>query len=95
MKTSMLSWFLISVLFLSAGSLNGAADSSKTIFINEILASNLTTNPDNAFGEFGDWIELYNSSDTAADISGYYLSDDETFPAKWKIPTNAIIPAKG
>ena len=91
----MLSWFLISVLFLSAGSLNGAADSSKTIFINEILASNLTTNPDNAFGEFGDWIELYNSSDTDADISGYYLSDDETFPAKWKIPTNAIIPAKG
>ncbi len=41
-----------------------------------------------------DWIELYNGSDTAADLSGWYLSDDADDPQKWQIPS-LIIAAGG
>lgn len=66
------------------------------IYINEILASNLTTNPDMVdFGDFSDWIELYNDENIDVNIGGFYLSDDFTFPNKWQFPANTIIPAKG
>ncbi|MEJ2494195.1 MAG: lamin tail domain-containing protein [Ignavibacteriaceae bacterium] len=66
------------------------------IFINEFLASNLTTNPDMVdFDDFSDWIELYNDETSAVDIGGFYITDDLTQPMKWQIPANTIIPAKG
>jgi len=66
------------------------------IFINEILASNLSTNPDMVdFGDFSDWIELYNDETVDVNIGGFYLSDDFTLPTKWQIPANIVIPAKG
>ena len=66
------------------------------IYINEFLASNLTTNPDMVdFGDFSDWIELYNDEDINIDIGGFYISDDFSIPTKWQIPLNTIIPAKG
>ncbi|MEJ2055249.1 MAG: lamin tail domain-containing protein, partial [Calditrichaceae bacterium] len=66
------------------------------IYINEFLASNLTTNPDMVdFGDFSDWIELYNDEDTDVNIGGFYITDDFSLPAKWQIPPNTIIPAKG
>ncbi|MEJ2052722.1 MAG: CotH kinase family protein [Calditrichaceae bacterium] len=69
---------------------------SPQIYINEFLASNLTTNPDMVdFGDFSDWIELYNDEDTDINLGGFYISDDFSMPAKWQIPPNTIIPAKG
>ena len=66
------------------------------VYINEFLASNLTTNPDMVdFGDFSDWIELYNDEDTAVNIGGFYITDDLSLPTKWQIPPNTIIPAKG
>ena len=66
-----------------------------SIVINEFLASNVTTNPDMVdFGDFSDWIELYNTQDFAADISGYYITDDLNLPAKWRIPQNTVIAAE-
>ena len=66
------------------------------IYINEFLASNLTTNPDMVdFGDFSDWIELYNDEDANVNIGGYYITDDFSIPTKWQIPPNTIIPAKG
>ncbi len=66
-----------------------------SIVINEFLASNVTTNPDMVdFGDFSDWIELYNSQDFVADISGYYITDDLNDPTKWQIPQHTVIPAK-
>ncbi|MBL0137385.1 MAG: lamin tail domain-containing protein, partial [Bacteroidetes bacterium] len=44
-------------------------------------------------GEFDDWIELFNNSSQAGDISGYYPTDDYFNPDKWTIPANTIIPA--
>ena len=66
------------------------------IFINEFLSANLTSNPDMVdFGDFSDWIELYNDESVNVNIGGYYLTDDFTNHTKWQIPANTIIPAKG
>lgn len=65
------------------------------VYINEVLASNLTTNPDMVdFGDFSDWIELYNDENIDVNIGGFYLSDDFAIPTKWQFPANTIIPAK-
>ena len=72
------------------------AQTKPRIFINEFLASNLTDYPDMVdFGDFSDWIELYNDENTELNIGGYYLSDDFSQPKKWQFPSNTIIPAKG
>lgn len=63
------------------------------IVINELLASNDVTASD-ADGEFDDWVELYNNSDNAVDISGYKLSDDFASPEKLVFPEGSIIEAK-
>lgn len=60
------------------------------------MASNLSTYPDIVdFGDFSDWIELYNDENTSVNIGGYYLTDDFAQPMKWQIPPNTTIPAKG
>jgi hypothetical protein len=64
------------------------------VVINEYSCSNFDTFQDD-FQEYGDWIELYNSGSTAANISGYYLSDNVAAPQKWLIPSDASIPANG
>lgn len=37
-----------------------------------------------------DWIELYNGKSTAADLSGWYLSDSLNDPTQWQIPSLVI-----
>ena len=37
-------------------------------------------------GEYVDWIEIYNSSASAVNLFGYYLSDDSTNYFKWAFP---------
>jgi len=55
------------------------------IYINEILADNLTTFPDN-LGEIEDWIELYNSNDFAVNVGGLYFSDSLGHTLQFRIP---------
>ena len=64
------------------------------VVINEYSASNLYEYTDN-YNMEEDWIELYNSSESDLDISGYYLSDKEDNPTKWAIPGGTIISAEG
>ncbi|RLE25329.1 MAG: hypothetical protein DRJ61_19280, partial [Acidobacteria bacterium] len=68
-----------------------AIDSSPTIVINEFLALNNTQGADE-FGEFDDWVELYNFGTNVAEIGGMFLSDDVLLPAKWPIPVTNISP---
>jgi hypothetical protein len=64
--------------------------------VNEVMASNATATPEiNDFTDFGDWIELYNSSDTPVNVSGYHLSDNLEQPFRWSIPSGTTIPARG
>jgi len=60
------------------------------VVVNELMANNLQTAFDN-YGESDDWIELYNTSTHAIDLSGLYLSDDITWYTKWAFPMNSVI----
>ncbi|MBO7067245.1 MAG: lamin tail domain-containing protein [Bacteroidaceae bacterium] len=58
--------------------------SANDIYINEYLKKS-------------DWIELYNTTDTAINLAGAYLSDNPRKPHKYQIPVSeeSIIPAHG
>lgn len=60
--------------------------------LNELMADNGVCPDPN--GEYRDWVELYNSSDTAVDVSGYTLSDNVN-TAKFTLPQGTRIEAGG
>ena len=64
------------------------------IVINELLPVNTTIVPDQN-GEYDDWVELYNLSNSVKDISGYFLSDNKDHFSKWEFPSGTSIPGKG
>ncbi len=63
------------------------APSIPPIVINEILANSAPPEVDS--------IELYNPSETLADIGGWWLTDDASLPQKYQIPAGTTIPAGG
>jgi hypothetical protein len=63
---------------------------SSDVRINELMASNSTTMADN-FGEFDDWIELYNNGTSSVDLSGWYFTDNPANLNKWQIPQGTSI----
>jgi hypothetical protein len=66
------------------------------IFINEFLASNVTSDADIVdFDDYSDWIELYNDEDVEVDLGGFSLTDDLDNPSRWRIPAGTVIGAKG
>jgi len=67
-------------------------DVLKTVVINELLPVNSNAGSDQN-GEFDDWIELYNLTDEAVDLSGHHLTDSKKNPAKWKFPEGTAIAA--
>ena len=60
------------------------------VVINEFLADNKATNTD-PNGQNEDWIELYNNSSVARNLTGVFLSDSYQNVKKWAFPTNTII----
>ncbi len=60
------------------------------VVINEYSCSNRNIIADN-FGDFEDYIELYNPTASVVDLSGWYLSDEWSQPLKYKIPTGVTI----
>jgi len=60
-----------------------------SLFFEIIFLSAAKSFPDN-FQKTEDWIELYNDSDVAVDISGWHLSDKENKPEKWEIPAGTM-----
>ena len=65
------------------------------IRINEIMADNQNTIPDPDKGNYGDWIELYNSGSASVNLAGYSLSDDIADLGKWVFPEGSKIPGNG
>ncbi len=59
------------------------------VVINEFMADNDTTVQD-PNGEYDDWIELYNNSDSDLSLGGYFLSDDGTDLTQWAFPDTFI-----
>jgi hypothetical protein len=68
-----------------------------TICINEAVSSNQLI--EDEFGDYDDYIELYNFGTKEVDIGGWYVSDDPTNRTLSLIPTTGdsrtVIPAKG
>ncbi|MCE9571740.1 MAG: lamin tail domain-containing protein [Deltaproteobacteria bacterium] len=65
-----------------------------TLFINEVMTSNTTACPD-PYGEYDDWVELYNASDAPIDLTGYTVTDDAGQPTKFTIGSGVVVPAHG
>ena len=68
--------------------------STSPIRLNEIMPANSDNCRDEA-GETDDWIELYNPTAAAADLSGYSLTDDSSRPRQSVIAQGLVIPAHG
>ena len=67
--------------------------SESAVVISEVMADNRGCVID-GFGEFSDWIELYNTGNTAENLSGFWLSDDPASPARWRIPALTLAPGE-
>lgn len=63
-----------------------------SVIINEALPNNAYSIADRE-GDRTDWVELYNTTDSAIDLSGWYLTDGKDW-TKWAFPSVSI-PAKG
>jgi len=61
------------------------------LVINEIMASNDQTQADE-FGEFNDWIEIYNMGSSSINLGNYYLSDDINILDKYIFPSVTLAP---
>jgi len=61
------------------------------VVINEIFLSGFNGSEvtDHGF-KVDDWIELYNSSNNSLNLTGWYLSDNQNEPTKWRIPGGTI-----
>ncbi len=79
---------LLTLLLLLSGSF-----AHSQVVINEYSCANMGGVVDN-YGAFPDWVELYNTSGSAVDLSGWYLSDKAGNPLKYQIGTISI-PANG
>ncbi len=64
------------------------------VLINEIMASNATSLTDKDYHSYCDWIELYNNTESAVDLGGYFLSDDPANPSRWQFKAGSVIAAR-
>jgi len=76
---------------LCAAALAGLARAE--LYISEFMAANNRTIAD-GHGVYSDWIELHNSADMPADITGWYLTDNTNNLRKWRFPAVSV-PAHG
>ncbi|MEZ4851096.1 MAG: lamin tail domain-containing protein [Bacteroidia bacterium] len=61
------------------------------LVINEFMAINQTSVADQN-GEYDDWIELYNNTDSTLSLSGLYLTDNPVDSSRWFFPDTIIDP---
>jgi len=71
--------YLIFILFFLIKTGN-----AQHLIINEILTSNSKINTD-GFGEYDDWVELCNTSDSTIQLAGMFITDDPEYPTKHQI----------
>ena len=62
------------------------------LHINELLAINTSTAQDE-YGDYSDWLELYNSGDEAIDLTGMFLSNNVGQIQEYSFPAGSVIPA--
>lgn len=97
-KPDMIKYFSISALFLCLLVHSSCKKTYETpqhdVVINELMPVNTVTITDE-YGEYDDWIELYNLTSSTIDISGYFLTDNKKELSKWAFPKGTSISGKG
>ena len=90
-----LNWSSTSSDLLILPELVGCMEVVTNVAINEFMAINDTTLI-NSLGKHGDWVELYNPFTNSVSLSGWYLTDNMSKPAKWQFPEGSasVIAAK-
>lgn len=63
------------------------------LIISEVMSAN-NRYLQQSDGEYYDWVELTNISDSAIDLSGYYLSDDPGKPQQFQLPDKILDPGE-
>ncbi len=71
-----------------------ALSQAQSLVINEYTCSNKSQYSNN-LNEYEDWVEIYNTTGSPINLTGYYLSDKATDPTKWAIPAGVSIAANG
>ncbi|MEO5641844.1 MAG: CotH kinase family protein [Bacteroidia bacterium] len=61
------------------------------VVINEYSCANVSTVLDN-YGEYNDWVELYNAGTTTVNLVGYYMSDKASNLQQWAFPSGTLAP---
>jgi hypothetical protein len=89
-------WVLLVVACSSgAGGDGPQPDGSSPVLLNELLASNDAVLADES-GEFDDWLELYNQTDSEVDLSGWLLSGGPVSAQEpFALPAGTSIAAAG
>ncbi len=76
----------------AANTVSASLPPFQPLWINELVASNLT-GITNSAGQQAPWLELYNPSATNVSLNGLYLANNYTTLTQWAFPTNASIAA--
>lgn len=63
------------------------------LYINEFLSANNSVNADE-YGEYDDWIEIYNGDTDSVWLGDKYLTDKLSNPDKWQFPDMTIEPGE-
>ncbi|MDA0713636.1 MAG: lamin tail domain-containing protein, partial [Bacteroidetes bacterium] len=78
-------------IFLGISLVLAIASNGQMIRLNEVMLLNASTIYDED-GDSENWLEIYNSGPTSANLSGCGLSDDLDDPFKWTFPYYIIPP---
>ncbi len=82
------SLFIFCCIFLKISIVDITA---QNVVINELMSKN-TQGIQDKDGDYSDWIELYNNTNSTIQLENYSLSDDENELNKWFFPEVSILP---
>jgi hypothetical protein len=71
--------------FFNSSEIEKKTNIGELLFINEFLASNSTVLSDE-YGDYDDWVEIYNNSDQTVDIGGMFIWGDPEDTIPYQIP---------
>ncbi|GAA3590052.1 hypothetical protein GCM10022198_12430 [Klugiella xanthotipulae] len=77
-----------------ANDLSPAAPATGGVIINEVVAAAWNNSAKDQDGEAKDWVELYNPTDNAVDISYWGLSNKDASAFRWTFPAGTVIKSK-
>lgn len=77
--------FILSILAFLIAFAGSVARAAENLVITEFMAINDTGLRDED-GATSDWIEIYNAGDTAVNLDGWYLTDNDNELTKWRFP---------